>query len=101
MAVGDSLHPSQGGDATLHRVGLDVLHVAAAVPEPYAFLLSRHHLEPVADAPGDDQMEAVGAQIECSERLIGNRLGHLRAHRWSLTGSCGSSTGDPLLAFIE
>ena len=65
VAVGDAAHPAQAGDAAVDGFGRHLLHVAAAVPEPDDLLLPGQRLEAVAaDGPGDDEVEAVGADVE-------------------------------------
>jgi len=64
VRLGDSGEPLQALDAPLHRLLREFLHVAAAVAETDDFFLSRHHFEAAGNRFGDDQMEAVRADVQ-------------------------------------
>ena len=69
-AVGDVAHPAEGGDAAVDGVRRELLHVAAAVAEADDLPLARQRLEPVAaDRAGDDEVEAVRADVERGQCL--------------------------------
>ena len=64
VRCGDALHAAQRRDAAVHGVGRELLHVAAAVAEADRLLLASDDLEAVVEQSGDDEMEAVGADVE-------------------------------------
>ena len=67
--VGDALHPRQAGQPALQRVGREQLHVPAAGAEADHLPLGRQRLEAVAvDRAGDDEVDAVGADVDRRER---------------------------------
>ena len=61
---GDALHPAQRRDAAVDGVGRQLLHVAAAVAEPDGLLLASDDLVAVVEHAGDDEVEAVRADVE-------------------------------------
>ena len=71
VAVGDAAHPPEAGDAAVDRSRGELLHVAAPVPEPNHLPLPGHGLEAVTgDTPGDHEVEAVRAYVQCGEDQI-------------------------------
>ena len=89
VAVDDAAHPLQRGDAPVDGVGVELLHVAAAVAEADHLPLAGERLEPVtADRAGDDEMEAVGADVERRQRRAA--VGHVESSRRSVGESSGA-----------
>ena len=71
VAVGDAAHPPEARDTAVDRSRGEQLHVATPVPEPNHLPLPGHGLEAVTgDAPGDHEVEAVRAHIQCGEDQI-------------------------------
>jgi hypothetical protein len=78
--VGDAAEATEGGDAPLHRIGGQLLHVARPRAQPDDLLVAGQDLEAVvAGRPGDDEVDAVGADVDRGHR--GGRLGGVRHHR--------------------
>ncbi len=75
--VGDAAEPAQGGQPPLDGVGLELFHVARPRTQPDDLLVAGQDLEAVVPGrTGDDEVEAVGADVD-----RGHRSGHLRGVR--------------------
>ena len=82
--VGDPPEAGEGGDTAVDRLGRQLLHLARARPQPHDLLLAVEDLEAVvARRAGDDEVEAVGPQVDGGD---GRSRFVRRAHPRDATG---------------